>query len=112
MKIAYIRRGNPAHPRCRKECNSLVRAGHDVTYVGWDYTAKDSRVHEMDPRVQLRLCTVQSGYGDANLWKWLQWYVFLLRTIGFRRFDALHCVDEYPVLMMLPGKRLLYRWMV
>lgn len=112
MRIAYVFRAHPAYARCTKECNSLVRAGHEVTFIGWDLKPQDQRKHEMLPQVQMRVLRLGSEFGRFQFMAWLQWYWHLLRTLGFRRFDAVHAVDEYPVLMLLPFKRLLFRHLV
>lgn len=112
MRIAYVFRAHPAYARCTKECNSLVRAGHDVTFIGWDLKPQDQRQHEMLPQVDIRLLRLELDYGRFQIIAWLRWYWHLIRTLGFHRFDAVHAVDEYPVVMLLPFKRILFRYLV
>lgn len=112
MRVAYIRRAHPAYPRSTKECNALVRAGHRVTFVGWDFKPEEKRQHEMDPEVGVALLRVGSEYGRFEIVKWVRWYAHILKTLGFRRYDVVHCVDEYPTVMVLPFKRLLFRRIV
>lgn len=112
MRIAYVFRYHPAFLRSTKECNSLVHAGHSVTFIGWDINPAEERRHELRPEVGLSMLKLKSEFGRFEAFKWLRWYWHLLRSLGFRRFDAVQCVDEYPALMLLPFKRILFRWMV
>lgn len=112
MKVAFIFRYHPAFPRSTKECNSLILAGHSVTFIGWDIKPDEIRRHELGPEVRLSMLNLASEFGRFEVWKWIRWYWHMLSSIGFRRFDVVHCVDEYPVLMLLPFKRTLFRWIV
>ena len=112
MKIAYLRRSPPHYPRLTKECNSLVRLGHRVTYIGWDPTPREKRPHELHPDVELRVLELEMELGRPELLKSLRWYWFMLRSLGFRRFDAVHCVDEEAAVMLAPFKHVLFRYLV
>lgn len=112
MKIAYVLRAHPSNPRCTKECNALARAGHAVTFIGWDVDPNKPRRHELDPSIKVSLLAASTEYGRYEITKWVKWYAHIIKSIGFRRHDVVHCVDEYPAVMLLPFKHLLYAHMV
>src|SRR4051794_17774122 len=98
MKIAYVFRHHPAYPRSTKECNSLVRAGHDVTFIGWDIRPGEQRQHEMLPGVKVEMLSLPTEYGRIEFAKWLRWYWHMISALKRGKFDVVHCVDEYPAL--------------
>lgn len=112
MKIAYIARYAPYYIRCSKECNSLVSAGHEVTFIGWNMRPHEHKKHSMLLDVRLSILNYKSDFGKFQIKGWCLWCYHLLRNLWTKDFDVIHCVDEYPVLMLLPFKHLFYRKIV
>ncbi len=112
MKIAYIFRHDPAYIRSTKECNALAKAGHQVTFVGWDFLAGNARKHDLLPGIRLKLLSYPGDFGRLSLRGWVRWYFHLIQSLRTDRFEVVHCVDEYPVLMLLPFKHLFFKRVV
>jgi glycosyltransferase involved in cell wall biosynthesis len=112
MRIAYVFRHAPAYIRSTKEINSLVSAGHEVTFVGWDLDPKNSKPHSLHPQVRLEVMKLQGEWGKPRPADWLRWWAHLGRQLLGNRFDAVHAVDEPAALLVAPFKRWAFRWLV
>lgn len=112
MRIAYVFRHAPAYVRSTKQINSLVAAGHQVTFIGWDLEPDKTRKHEMDPSVKVEILQMPGQFGKQNLSQWIKWWLFLSRHLVFGRFDAVQAVDEVAALMVAPFKFWGFRFLI
>lgn len=112
MKIAYIFRHHPAYPRSTKECNSLIKMGHEVTFIGWDIHPDEYKGHELLPQVNIDLLRLAANQRQFVFTKWLRWYWHVIRALMKGKFDTVHCVDEYPVVMIFYLKKILFRFLI
>ena len=112
MKIAYIFRHHPAYPRSTKECNTLVKAGHEVTFIGWDTNPDEHKPHELLPQVAVHLLKMKATHRHFVFTKWLHWYRHVIKSLFKCKYDVVHCVDEYPVVMIFYLKKILFRFLI
>jgi len=106
-----ICRSNPIapDPRVEKEARALVRAGYQVTLLGWDRTAKLPAQEQIEGIPCFRL-PIQAEYatGMRNLPDQLRWQWGLLKWLVHRRqdYDLIHACDFDTILPALICQRL------
>lgn len=107
MRVAYVGRQDGTDMRISKECNSLLQAGHDVTFLGWDRAPGEVRPDPM-PDVSKRLYKRAVRYGPREVAAAYPGYIWHVgRELRSLRPDVVHCVNEDLVLVVFPLKRIL-----
>ena len=106
-----MHRNNGSDPRLMKISASLVRAGHYVGFIGWDVGFGQSLpcmlcAHES---YVLKRRASRSWSGVLHLAPFLRHVYSVLAKF---RPDAVHCVNEEMALLVLPWRRVLFRWLV
>lgn len=112
MKIAFIARNDGSDMRQAKICNSLVRLGHEVIYIGWNREPGKQRKNILDPRIQRYVFEWNAGFGEMSLSGWPQFIRFMSMVLGSFRPDVAHVRDEQMASFVLPFKGTLYRYLV
>ncbi|HYH83629.1 MAG TPA: glycosyltransferase [Longimicrobium sp.] len=93
-RVAYVARHDGSDMRVSKECNSLLAAGFDVTYIGWDRAPGRDRPDPM-PRVPKALYRRETGFGGgAGRSGGLGFLAHLRRELRRARPHVVHCVNE------------------
>jgi len=95
-------------PRVEKEARSLVEAGHEVTILAWDRSARLPRL-EARAGAQIVRLPVSSGNnrGMGQLWPMVRFWLAAVRGGVGRRYDLVHCHDlpSLPVGVLLSAIR-------
>ncbi len=112
MKVLYLARNDGTETRMVKTCNSLQRLGYQVIFVGWDRTPRVSKRLTLDPQITTRIYMHEAGYGQFSRHGWLSFYWHMVKALWEVRPDVVHCMDEWPALMVFPFKRILFRYLV
>jgi glycosyltransferase involved in cell wall biosynthesis len=112
MKIAFIARNDGNDMRQEKICNSLVRLGHEVIFVGWNREPGVKRASLLDPRIRQHVFEWQTGFGELSLQGWPQFFRYISMVLGGFRPDAVHVRDEQIAALVLPLKGRVYRHLV
>jgi len=115
MRILMFVSNDVVHdPRVLKEARALIKAGHEVTAIGWD---RSRTLPEREERDGLRIHRVQTSGSMRLLWKdlfrnpvWWRRAVHIARGLPF---DAIHChdLDTLPIgvrLKELTGRPMVY----
>ncbi|HXF84121.1 MAG TPA: glycosyltransferase family 4 protein [Anaerolineales bacterium] len=108
MRI-LICRSNPVapDPRVEKEASALVEAGHMVTILAWDRTAKIAAQEEQNG-ISIHRLAIRSDFGKGlrNLPALLRWQWGLLKWLRRHRreYDAVHACDFDTVIPCLLAK--------
>lgn len=102
MKVLFIR-SNPVNPdsRVEKEANSLIRAGYDVTVLGWDrdadYDICESTLLLPDGTAKCYRVGIKASYGSGlrNLKNLARYQFEILRFLQKHKkeFDVIHACD-------------------
>ncbi|MGC8833405.1 MAG: glycosyltransferase [Armatimonadota bacterium] len=111
MKICLVHRNNGSDPRLMKISASLVKAGHYVGFIGWDIRFEQCLpctlcAHES---YVLKRRTPHGWSGISHLAPFLRHVYSVLAKF---RPDAVHCVNEEMALLVLPWRRILFRWLI
>jgi len=112
MKIIYLTRDDGTQNRGVKICNSLVKLGYQVVYVGWDRTPEKKKDLELDPQVRLRILLRAGVFAKNSLAGWGDYYRHVLRCLYEEKPDAVHAVNEEKAVLVLPFKRILFRRLI
>jgi len=112
MKILYLSRNDGTDYRGAKMCNSLVRLGHRVVNVGWDRTPNVRKELCLVPEVKLRILRRPGVFEQNSLEGWADYYPHVIRSLYAERPDAVQAVNEETAALVLPFKRILYRWLI
>ena len=102
-KILYRSKNDGTDIRIGKECKSLVAAGHQVLFVGWDRGgAGFAEDVEPLPGVEKRILRQEGGYESARVllvfWRYL---LFAWRQVRQFRPDYIQAVNEDGVIVAL-----------
>jgi len=112
MKILYISRNDGTDYRGAKMCNSLVKLGHQVVNVGWDRTPDKRKELVLVPEVKLRILQRPGVFEQNSLEGWGDYLPHLMRSLYEEKPDAVQAVNEEMAALVLPFKRILYRWLI
>jgi hypothetical protein len=93
-------------------CNSLVKLGHQVVNVGWDRTPDKRKEPCLVPEVKLRILRRPGVFEQNSLEGWADYYPHVLRSLYEEKPDAVQAVNEETAALVLPFKRILYRWLI
>ena len=66
MKILYVTRSDGTHPRNSKVCNSLLKLGHEVAFLGWDRKPETEKKTELDPRIRQFIYRRKASFGGGS----------------------------------------------
>ncbi len=83
-----------------------------MTFIGWDIQPDVDIKHEMHPDINVELLRLAAAQRKFVFTKWLRWYWHIIRTLIKGKFDIVHCVDEYPVVMIFCFKNILFRFLI
>lgn len=112
MRIIYLTRNDGTDVRCAKMCNSLATFGHDVTFVGWDRTPEKRKDINLLPTVARRILLHPGKHAQNSFEGWGAYCRHVLRSLREVRPDAVQAVNEEKAALVLPFKRVFYRWLV
>ena len=105
LRIVYVARNDGTDMRVSKECNSLLKFGHDVHFVGW----RDSVDHDRpDPMPDVPKHFFSSLQGGSALKKLLRAPGFAFhvgRMVHGLRPDVVHFVNEDLGLLVVSLQR-------
>jgi glycosyltransferase involved in cell wall biosynthesis len=110
-RVCLIRRNDSSDPRCAKISSSLMKAGYEVIYVGWNSVPDRPQAFVMQSD-QLLVLTHKAEKGMRGILYFFPFLIHLFVALIRLRPDVVHCVNEETVLMVLPFKGVLYRRIV
>ena len=93
-------------------CNSLVKLGHQVVNVGWDRTPDKRKELPLVPEVKLRILKRPGVFEQNSLEGWGDYFPHVLRSLYEEKPDVVQAVNEETAALVLPFKRILYRWLI
>ena len=111
MKILMLHLGGDDNPRACKITQSLRSAGNEVVFVGWDRNPLRAK-REVVPATKILLLKDETLGSKPGLRSLFTFYAFVLRILRQERPDVVHCVNEETAALVLPFKRILFRWLV
>src|ERR1051326_7553753 len=109
MKILYLARDEGTEIRGVKTCNSLVKLGHQVVFVGWDRIPGKKKDLTFLPEVKVRVLVREGVFAKNSFEGWGAYYRHIIRSLYEERPDAVHAVNEDKTVLVLPFKGILYR---
>lgn len=93
-------------------CTSLANLGHEVVYVGWDRTPDRKKDINHRPEVKLRILRRAGAFGKNSWDGWGAYYRHVVSSLYEERPDAVQSMNEDTAALVLPFKRLLYRYLI
>ena len=103
-KVVYIHRQDGTDMRLSKQCNSLQKAGYDVTFLGWERFEYDEKPDPM-PTVEKRLFQKKAGAGPAGVaLSYLSFIWFIFKQLRQIKPEVVHSVNEDTTIFLVLGK--------
>jgi glycosyltransferase involved in cell wall biosynthesis len=111
MKVVFVGLTDGTDPRETKICNSLVKLGHDVAYIGWNRNPHLKRSPTINSGIPIYIFEYEKD-GGLSLPGWLSYFRFIARHLKKIRPDVVHARDEVGAGLVLPFKRLFFRYLI
>lgn len=112
MKVLYLARDDGTEYRGVKTCNSLVKLGYEVVFVGWDRVGGAAKTRNLVPDVKTRVLRRPGILAQNSLQGWGAYVRHIVRSLYEERPDAIHTVNEDAATLVVPYKRILYRHLI
>lgn len=88
-----------------------MNAGYEVIYLGWNFEPERPQAFVLQAD-QLLILMHTSPTGLRGVFHLRPFFIHVLKALATLRPDVVHCVNEEMALLVLPFRRLLYRWLI
>ena len=96
-KILYLSKNDGTDIRIGKECKTLVDAGYEVCFLGWNRNPESpgDKKRDLLPGVKMKVWERAAGYESVSLlWAFLSYIVFVWKEVRAFSPDYIHAVNE------------------
>jgi len=111
VRIALVHTHDGSDVRIGKMCRSLSALGHDVHFVGWDKRPQERKDIDLGAATA-HVLELETTHGKTTASGYRKFYAHVLGHLARLRPRVVCAVNEDNALVLLPFKRVLYRYLV